>query len=237
MAVSRTVKACGAKPLVVGVIASLADLATAQRLRRPPDAFELRLDRLARAADRLTADVRKLNASLIITARHPAEGGANNLSPSARRDLLRRFLHAAAYVDVELRSLRSCEAVVDTARSATVRVIVSYHDFANTPSVELLLEKAEEAAVAGADIFKVATRTDTPAQLARLLSFYENAPAKIPISAMGIGKLGRAARLTLGRSGSALNYGHLGRARVAGQLSLHDLRKLFATSRNRLPRD
>ena len=35
------------RPLVVGVIASRADLDQAVRMRRPPDLFELRLDRLA----------------------------------------------------------------------------------------------------------------------------------------------------------------------------------------------
>ena len=39
------------RPLVVGVIASRADLERAVRMRRPPDLFELRLDRLAGMAD------------------------------------------------------------------------------------------------------------------------------------------------------------------------------------------
>ena len=36
------------RPRVVGVIASRADLERAVRMRRPPDLFELRLDRLGR---------------------------------------------------------------------------------------------------------------------------------------------------------------------------------------------
>ena len=39
------------RPRVVGVIASRADLERAVRMRRPPDLFELRLDRLAGMAD------------------------------------------------------------------------------------------------------------------------------------------------------------------------------------------
>ena len=41
------------RPRIVGVIASRADLERAVRMRRPPDLFELRLDRLAGMADQV----------------------------------------------------------------------------------------------------------------------------------------------------------------------------------------
>ena len=41
------------RPRIVGVIASPADLDRALRMRRPPDLFELRLDRLVRMDDQL----------------------------------------------------------------------------------------------------------------------------------------------------------------------------------------
>src|SRR5438067_8603588 len=83
---------------IVGVIASHADLDRAMRMRKPPDLFELRLDCLARIADQLEHKVSRLRAPLIITARHPQEGGANKLSLRQRRDLLTRFLHYEVYV-------------------------------------------------------------------------------------------------------------------------------------------
>ena len=48
---------------------------------------------------------------------------------------------------------------------------------------------------------------------------------------MGIGELGRRTRLELLRRGSVLNYAHLGRARIAGQPSLRDIRRWAACSR------
>src|SRR5262249_48832924 len=92
------------RPRVVGVIASRADLERAVRLRRPPDLFEVRLDRLAGMADQVGDVLPKLRTPLIITARHPREGGANKLRLRQRRDLLARFLNHANYIDVELRS-------------------------------------------------------------------------------------------------------------------------------------
>ena len=71
------------RPKIVGVIFSRADLERARRMRKPPDLFELRLDRL------IDAPIGQLPAPLIITARHPREGGANNLSALRRRATFR----------------------------------------------------------------------------------------------------------------------------------------------------
>src|SRR5690349_13986612 len=91
-------------PRIVGVLWSRTDLERAVRMRRPPDLFEVRLDRLAGMADWVEEVLPKLRRPLIITARDPHEGGVNKLRLRQRRDLLARFLKHAGYVDVELRS-------------------------------------------------------------------------------------------------------------------------------------
>ena len=45
-----------------------------------------------------------------------------------------RFLPDAAYVDIELRSARTFEAILQEARAKNLRTIVSFHDFQETPS-------------------------------------------------------------------------------------------------------
>jgi 3-dehydroquinate dehydratase len=50
------------------------------------------------------------------------------------------------------------------------------------------------------------------------------ADVDLPLSVMGIGKLGRKSRQELMRRGSILNYAHLGRASITGQPSLEDMR-------------
>ena len=75
------------RPRVVGVISSRADLEQALRMRSPPDLFELRLDRLVGMADQLENVLPKLHTPLIITARHPNEGGSGRLSLRQRRAL------------------------------------------------------------------------------------------------------------------------------------------------------
>ena len=217
---------------IVGVIASHADLDRAMRMRKPPDLFELRLDCLARIVDQLEHKVSRLRAPLIITARHPQEGGANKLSLRQRRDLLTRFLPHADYVDVELRSALGLRSLLKLAEQKNVRRIISFHNFKSTPPARILLAKARAAEARAANIFKVATRTDTPFQLARLLDFIANKEVDLTISAMGIGKLGAISRVLLARAGSALVYASVAEGTdIEGQLSLQQLRVLGIASR------
>ena len=210
---------------IVGVIASRGDLCRALRMRKPPDLFELRLDQLINCLDEVRAALPRLRASLILTARHPREGGAHNLSSQRRCALLLKFLPAAAWLDIELRSANSLRPLLRSGRTEGTRTIISFHDFERTPPAERLDEMLASARSLGADIFKVATRTDTPDQLDRLLHFFERQRGVPAVVAMGIGKLGRRSRFALGRRGCALNYGHLGTPGAAGQLSISELRR------------
>jgi 3-dehydroquinate dehydratase-1 len=210
---------------IVGVIASGADLDRALRMRRQPDLFELRLDCLADAADQLQNTLSRLRAPLIITARHPHEGGAGKLSTQQRRDLLTRFLNHADYLDIELRSVSALRSLLAAAGRRKVRRIISFHDFKSTPSARVLAAKGRAARAHRADVFKVATRTDTPIELGRLLNFMTNSRVDLPLAVMGIGKLGAISRVLLARAGSVLIYAALAAPnKIEGQLSLEQLR-------------
>jgi 3-dehydroquinate dehydratase-1 len=219
---------------VVGVIASPADLDRAVRMRRPPDLFELRLDRLAGVADQVENVLPKLRTPLIITARHPYEGGTKELRLRRRRDLLLRFLNHADYVDVELRSATALRSFLKLAEKKNVRRIISLHNFKSTPSARILAVKAREARSHGADTFKVATRTDTAMELGRLLQFMTGSRLDLAVAVMGIGKLGAISRVLLARAGSVLIYASVGATSdVEGQLSLKQLRALGFFPSNR----
>ena len=83
MTTRRTVKKTN--QLIVGVIASPADLRFAVAMRRPPDLFEIRLDCLVDVLDQVEKKLSILSARgrtrsgelapIIITARDPREGG------------------------------------------------------------------------------------------------------------------------------------------------------------------
>ena len=212
------------RQLLVGVIAAPADLRLALALRQLPDLFELRLDCLGDVLNQLERKISILRAPIIITARDPWEGGANNLPLEERSQLLSRFLSHAKYLDVELRSTRLLQPLLAQARKRNVSVILSFHDFNSTPSTRSLRAKATLAKRCGADILKLATRTEKPLELTRLIDFMMDKNVDLPVSAMGIGKLGGISRLLLARCGSVLNYGSLQQSQVEGQLSIDVLR-------------
>src|SRR2546423_7130938 len=229
MATRRSIKKAHPQSRSVGVIATLTELRLASRRPRPPDLFEIRLDHFHHINARFERMLSILPAPLIITARHPREGGASHLPVKRRRELFVRFLPYARYVDVELRSAETLRSVLTLPRRRNIRRIISFHDFESTPSVRTLSRKARAAELIGADIFKVATRTDRPDQVARLVEFLSNTDVDLALSVMGMGKLGRESRRELLRCGSALVYGHLGRARLAGQPSIDEIRRWART--------
>jgi 3-dehydroquinate dehydratase I len=210
--------------MLVGVIASDADLRVGLQMQRPPDLFELRLDSLWPISNQLEKTISRLPAPVIITARDPREGGIGNLSRQQRLDLLARFLPLAKYVDVELAAADAFATLLASAKKRRVGRILSYHNFKSTPPPPSLFAKARSAKTLGADIFKIATRTDTPAAIARLVDLMMNCDVDLPVSAMGIGKLGAISRLLLARCGSVLNYAAITQPNVEGQTSLELLR-------------
>jgi len=228
---ARSLTRPGLRHLVAGVISSATDLNFAIRMVEPPDLFELRLDRLVRVIGELEKKISRLPAPVIITARHPMEGGANRLSALRRHNLLTRFLPQARYIDIELRAAPVFASLLRLARRQNVRRIISVHHLKSTPSPSRLRAQARAAKTYGADIFKVATRTDNPAQLARLIDFASAKDINICVSAMGIGKLGAASRVLLACSGSALVYVSLGQSDIEGQMSLDQLRAFKIDSR------
>ncbi len=184
------------------------------------DLLELRVDSFAddpRELKTLEALAGRLEFPLVITVRHPAEGGASRLSAAGRRALYERFLPYAAWVDVELRSVTTLAPVLEAVRSAGKGLILSHHDFHTTPTLAKLQMLARKAAQAGADVFKVATTANTPAALATLSTFLTSTRRPAALAVMGMGPYGKISRLTLGSTGSVLNYGFLHRVQVPGQ--------------------
>jgi 3-dehydroquinate dehydratase-1 len=226
MILHKRVKA-PSRPQLVGVLFSRRDLARASQLHRPPDLFELRLDGLSENVEELRAAIPKLRAPLIITARSPAEGGAHLLSLSRRRELLLRFLPFAHYLDLELRSIGLLAEVRKQADQRGIRLIISRHYVRSTPSRAALQRVADRASSLGADLCKIVTSISRLEEIERLVALLRDYAGRLPLAVMGMGRLGRLSRRRLARAGSVLNYGHLGRAIVPGQLSLSELRELM----------
>ena len=206
---------------VVGTIPNPNALAAALRLpKRAVDFLEVRVDAFPNGAalDALEKSLPRLKMPLIITVRHPLEGGQLPLTLAQRRALFARFLPYASLVDVELRSAAQLRSITTKARAKGVGVILSHHDFRKTPPLTRLRALCQAAASTGCTVFKLATVTHTARDLVTLLEFLTaHRPAAPELAVMGMGELGKISRLALGKTGSVLNYGYLDKPQVAGQ--------------------
>lgn len=220
------------RPLTVGVASQPEDLAAFLKLEIPArqaicDLVELRLDLLELDADELQHAIPLMGLPVLLTARHPAEGGQGTEDPAGRKALLEPLIELATLIDIELRSVNDMRDIIARARGCGVNVIGSFHDFHVTPGEEVFKGALDYAQTAGLDGIKFATYLNGAEDLIRLSSLFVG-PRRLPISAMGMGPLGRVSRLTLAKLGSLLNYGFLGEANAPGQWPARQLKDLLS---------
>lgn len=220
------------RPLTVGVVSqpeALATLLSQSAVERAAtcDLLELRLDLLKLDTAELRQAIPAIGLPVLLTARHPDEGGQGTAAAAGRRALLEPLLDLAALIDIELRSAMDFRDLLPRARSLGVGVIGSFHDFQATPGDEILQGAMDMAQTVGFDALKLATYLNGPEDLIRLMKMVAG-HRRLPISAMGMGPLGRVSRLTLAKLGSLLNYGYLGESNAPGQWPAALLKDLLA---------
>lgn len=214
-------------PLVVGAVHSPAGLRLAEGLGKGDlDLIEIRVDALAGCMNGVRRFLENARLPVLLTVRHPAEGGIGNLPVARRRELFREFLPAASLMDVELRSVTALREEIALARENGIGVVVSDHHFRRTPTLAEMWGRRRRAFAAGADIFKLACVADSAASVARLLDFASENKAG-PVAVMGMGKMGKVSRLVLACAGSILNYGYLDKPNAPGQWEARELRELL----------
>ena len=192
---------------------------------------ELRLDALGSGQEiRQFAEKQRASHPLLLTARHPDEGGLNDLSCPQRAGMLTDFLPLGSLLDLELRSLPEMSALWEEAKDRGLIRIASWHDFERCPSRSELQETIAAMAAAGASVAKCAFLLDCPADLQRIAEALENPP--LPLALMGMGPLGPSSRLLAASLGSVLNYGYLGEESTApGQWPAPLLREAISVLR------
>lgn len=196
------------------------------------DVLEFRLDNLAAHLERSLQVIGSCRErfAILTTVRRPDEGGAGNPSDAERSALYHRFLDLSSLIDIEGRSL-AAPAMQETALAARekgVKVVVSRHDFATFPGHAALGDFIGAAFEKRADVAKIAVYLDKFKDLHTLTSLVEAETARgRPISAMGMGPLGKLSRLVLAKAGSCLNYGYLLKENAPGQWPAQRLSELI----------
>jgi 3-dehydroquinate dehydratase-1 len=208
--------------------ASTADLTEEPAAREHADAVEYRMDLAADGFDGLAAYDGTL--PLIVTDRVEYEGG-DSADSAERTDRLVRAVDVPAVgaVDVELAAVEQCQPVIEAAAGTDVSIIVSAHDFEETPERSALAATLDSACEHG-DIGKLAVTAQSRADVLDLLSVtHDQTAAGRTVATMAMGEVGRHSRAVAPLYGSRIGYAPVdpAAATAPGQYHLERLRSVI----------
>lgn len=183
---------------------------------------EIRID-LLDLSDKEIAEVFGNHSNLIATCRPDSVGITEQ-----KRVLTLAINSGAALVDIELEAAESLKKeMIAVAKAKGCRVIISYHNYEQTPSTQILQEIVNQIFAKGADIAKIATMTNSAADAARIMGLYENNRSLVALAMGENGIISRVAATLLGApfTFAAPN----GKATAPGQLDVNAMKTIYKT--------
>jgi len=180
---------------------------------------ELRIDWLRFPPD-VGRVIKSLPTPTIVTCRRPQDGGRWRGSEDERLMLLRHAIVAGVdYVDLE------GDIAAKVPRYGKTKRIVSYHNFQETP--DNLADIQAELSKLNADIVKIVTTANTPADNVKVLELIPGAP--VPTIAFCMGEIGVPSRILCGKLGAPFTYATFSKERelAPGQLSFEEMRDIY----------
>jgi len=123
-----------------------------------------------------------------------------NLNDYERTVLLPAAIRSGAtYMDIEYEAETDYHhQLIELAKKLRCKVIVSYHNFEETPDVFILDQIIKQSIRDGADLVKIATMANSPADCAKIMSLYSNHSNLIAFAMGNAGKITRIAAPFLG---------------------------------------
>ncbi|KAF3600283.1 hypothetical protein F2Q69_00039106 [Brassica cretica] len=194
------------------------------------DLVEIRLDSLKdfNPLEDLETIINKSPLPTLFTYRPKWEGGQYEGDENERLDVLRLAMELGAdYIDVELQVATEFIKSIEGKKPENFSVIVSSHNYQNTPSVEDLSDLALRIQQAGADIVKIATTAVDITDVARMFHITSN--AQVPTIGLVMGERGLMSRILCSKFGGYLTFGTLesGKVSAPGQPTIKDLLDLY----------
>ncbi|KAK9292866.1 hypothetical protein L1049_020955 [Liquidambar formosana] len=194
------------------------------------DLVEVRLDYLKGFSPKQDLEILIKQSPLptLITYRPIWEGGQYDGDESRRQDALRLALELGAdHIDVELQVAPEFYNSLRGKKSEKVKIIVSSHNYQNTPSSEDIGNLVARIQATGADIVKIATTAQDITDSARV--FQVLAHSQVPTIGIVMGERGLMSRILCSKFGGYLTFGSVeaGIVSAPGQPTVKDLLDLY----------
>ena len=183
--------------------------------------IELRLDLLELSPEKI--DLLAMQCRQWVATCRPG-----NLTERERTVLLAAAIRAGAtYVDIEYEAETNYrKALIELAQRCYCKIIISYHNFDETPSQTALREIINQSKTMGADYVKLALTANSPVDCARIMSLYENHSNIIAFAMGEIGKITRIAAPYLGAQFTFASVDEAGKT-APGQLAAPEMEMIF----------
>ena len=181
----------------------------------------LKPDLVPDALDLIKKDLKKC----VGTLRPISEGGNFSDSEKNRISILKLIAEYNPFLlDVELNTLRRNKNLSRYIKGTKTNILVSWHDFKQTPNISVLKKKILQMKKFSNNI-KIVTMAKSLDDSSRVLSLYNN--NKVKLIAFSMGNYGRASRLLCLLLGSPYTYVSLGIPIASGQFSVDEVKSIF----------
>ena len=192
------------------------------------DLIEVRLDSLLNH-DRI-ADIPSCSETPLIATNKSTEqhGKFSGTETERQKILVDAAKNGFAYVDVDLGTPNQTE-LISSLHEAGAKVIVSFHDFEQTPPMAELGKVLDEEIALGADVCKIITTANSVKDNLTTLNFVSEASKKAKIVCFAMGDLGKQSRLVSPVFGALFTFASLDEKRktAKGQLTIDELRRTY----------
>ncbi len=215
-------------------------ISAGQVLKAKPDLLEWRADWFLKmhTAEELLPVLEKLREAvgelpLLFTIRTAAEGGEAEIDGTVYARINRKVILSGRIdlVDIELLQKENIVSrLLEEARAAGVKTVISNHDFSATPKKEELVKRLLRMRQLGADIPKIAVMPRDTGDLLALLAATREAVERYsigPVITMSMGQTGVLSRCCGEIFGSAVTFASAGQASAPGQMEAEDLQILL----------
>ncbi|KAL6225346.1 hypothetical protein ACLB2K_004196 [Fragaria x ananassa] len=155
-------------------------------------------------------------------------GGQYDGDEKHRLDVLRLAMELGAdYIDVEFQAAHEFIDSIDRKKPEKLKVIVSSHNYQDTPSVEDLGELVARIQATGAEIVRITTTALDITDVARI--FQISVHSHVPVIGLAMGERGLISRILCAKFGGYFTSGtlHSGIVSVPGEPAIKDILDVY----------
>ncbi|WP_412519667.1 type I 3-dehydroquinate dehydratase [Staphylococcus simulans] len=172
-------------------------------------------------------------AKLLITYRTASQGGKGEKAQEAYYALLQALMQVKGcdMIDIEWEEAHKekIAELVAEAQAAGLEVVLSQHDFEETPALENLKFTYFKMSKTHADYLKLAVMPKDPEDVTNLLDalYISSQSVKMKVVGISMSHLGLVSRTAQGVFGGSISYGCLGAPQAPGQIHVNKLKELL----------